>query len=54
MVDAAIPGMVVLGAMRKQTEQAIRSKLVSDVPPCLYQFLPTDSCPDFLDDRLQL
>jgi hypothetical protein len=29
MAGGAIPGLVVLGYIRKQTEQAIRSKLVS-------------------------
>jgi hypothetical protein len=36
---------VILGSVRKQTEQAVRSKAVSSVPPWpLLQFLPPSSC----------
>jgi hypothetical protein len=46
MVDGAIPKLVVLGSIRKQAEQAMRSKLVSSTPPWLLcQLLPPSSCP---------
>jgi hypothetical protein len=32
MVDGAIPGLVVLGSIRKQAEQATESKPVSGTP----------------------
>ena len=47
MVGGAIPGLVVLGSIRKQAEQAMRSKPVSSTPPWpLLQLLPPGS--DFL------
>jgi hypothetical protein len=33
IVGGAIPGLVVLGSIRKQAEQARRSKPVSNIPP---------------------
>ena len=46
MVGAAIPGLVVLGSLRKQAEQAMGSKLVSSSPSWpLHQLLPQGSCP---------
>ena len=33
IVDGAIPGLVVLGSIRKQAEQARGSKPVSNIPP---------------------
>jgi hypothetical protein len=56
MVGHAIPGLVVLASVRKQVEQAMRSKPVSSTPSCpLHQLLPPGSgvpclsyCPDFL------
>ena len=48
-VRGAIPGQVFLDSIRKQAEQAIRSKPVSSIPPwLLIQLLPPDACPDFL------
>jgi len=54
MVGGAIPGLVVLGSIRKQAEQEIGNKPVSSTPPwplhqLLHQFLPyVSSSPDFL------
>jgi hypothetical protein len=42
VVRGAIPGLVVLGSIRKQAEQAMGSKLVSSIP--LHQLLPVGSC----------
>jgi hypothetical protein len=45
-VGGAIPGLVVLGSIRKYAEQAMESKLVSSTPPWpLHQLLPPSSCP---------
>jgi hypothetical protein len=42
-VGGAIPGLVVLGSIRKQAEQARGSKPVSDIPPWpLHQLLLPD------------
>ena len=47
-VFSATPGLSVLGALRKQAEQAMMSKPVSSIPPWpLLQLLPPGSCPDF-------
>lgn len=46
---SAAPGLVVLGAVRKQVEQALRSKPGSSDPPppwFLLSFLPSGLCPD--------
>ena len=41
-----IPGLVVLGSIKEQAEQARGSKPVSSIPPWpLHQFLPPGSCP---------
>jgi hypothetical protein len=53
IVGGAIPGLVVLGSIRKQAEQTRKSKPVSSTLPCpLHQLLPLgcafSSCPDFL------
>jgi hypothetical protein len=50
MVGGAIPGLTVLGSIRKQAVQARGSKPISNIPPwLLYQRLPyVSSCPDFL------
>jgi hypothetical protein len=46
MVGGTIPGLVVLGSIRKQAEQAMGSKPVSSIPPWpLHQLLLPDSCP---------
>jgi hypothetical protein len=46
MVSGAIPGLVVLGSLTKQTEQAMRSKPVSSIPRRpLHQLLPPYFCP---------
>jgi hypothetical protein len=46
MVGGAIPGLVVLDTIRKQTEQAMRSKPVSSTPPWSpHQLLPQGPCP---------
>ena len=46
MVGGATPGLVVLGSIRKQAEQAMGSKLVSSSPLWpLHQPLPPGSCP---------
>ena len=46
IVGSTIPGLVVLGSIRKQAEQARESKLVSNSPPwSLHQLL----LPDLLD-----
>jgi hypothetical protein len=43
LVGSAIPGLVVLGSIRKQTEQARGSKPVSNIPPWpLHQLLLPD------------
>ena len=43
MVGGAIPGLVVLGSIRKQTEQARGSKPVKNIPPWpLHQLLLPD------------
>lgn len=48
-VGGANPGLIVLGAIRKQVEQAMRSKPVSSIPPQpLQQLQPPGSRPDFL------
>jgi hypothetical protein len=42
-VGGAFPGLVVLGSLRKQVEQARRSKPVSNIPPWpLHQLLLPD------------
>jgi hypothetical protein len=47
-VDGATPVQVVLGTIRKQTEQARDTKSVSPIPPWpQLQFLPPGSCPGF-------
>jgi hypothetical protein len=49
VVGDAIPGLVILGSIRKQAEQTMRSKPISSVPPWpLHQLLPPASCPDFI------
>ena len=49
MVSGAIPGLVVLGSIKKQAEQAMGSKPVSSTPPWpLFQLLPPDSHLEFL------
>jgi hypothetical protein len=46
MVGDAIPGLVALGSIRKQAEQARGSKPVSSIPLWpLNQLLPPGSCP---------
>uniref|UniRef100_A0A8I6GF30 Spire-type actin nucleation factor 2 n=1 Tax=Rattus norvegicus TaxID=10116 RepID=A0A8I6GF30_RAT len=46
MVGGAVPGLVVLGSIRGQAEQARGSKPVSNIPPWpLHQLLPPGSCP---------
>jgi len=49
-VSGAIPGLVLLGSIRKQAEQAMMSKPVinSTLPWLLHQLLPLGSCPEFL------
>ena len=43
IVSDAIPGLAVLGSIRKQVEQARGSKLVSSIPPWpLHQLLLPD------------
>jgi hypothetical protein len=45
-VSDTIPGLVLPGSIRKQTEQAMGSKSVSSTLPwLLLQLLPLDSCP---------
>jgi hypothetical protein len=45
-VGVAIPGLVDLGAIGKQTKQAMGNKPISSVSlPPLHQLLPPDSCP---------
>jgi hypothetical protein len=52
IVGGSNPGLVVLGSIRKQAEQARGSKPVRNIPPwLLYQLLLPDllsSIPDFL------
>jgi len=44
-VGGAIPGLAILGSIRKQAEQAIVSKPISSTPPWpLHQLLPPGSC----------
>jgi hypothetical protein len=46
IVGAAIPGLVVLGSIRKQAEQGRGSKPASSNPPwLLYLLQPPSSCP---------
>jgi hypothetical protein len=46
IVGGAIPGLVVLGSIRKQAEQARGSKAVSSTSPWfLHQLLPPSSYP---------
>ena len=46
MVGGAIPRLVALGSIRKQGEQAMRTKSVGSTPSWpLHQFLPSGSCP---------
>jgi hypothetical protein len=41
-----MPGLVVLGSIRKQAEQVMGSKAVSSSPPWpLHPLLPPGSCP---------
>jgi len=48
-VGGATPGKVMLSSIRKQAEQAIRSKSVSSTPPWpLLQLAPPGSCLGFL------
>jgi hypothetical protein len=43
IVGGAIPGLIVLDSIRKQAEQAKRSKPVSNIPPWpLHQLLLSD------------
>jgi hypothetical protein len=52
-VGSAAPLAVVLGCVRKQTEQTMGCKPVKCTPPWpLLQHLPLGSCPDFLHDGL--
>jgi hypothetical protein len=45
LVGGAISGLVVLGSIREQAEQARGSKPVRNIPPWpLHQFLLTDLC----------
>ena len=56
VVGGAIPGLIVLGSIRKQAEQARRSNPVSSIPPQpLHPLLPpcVSSCPDFLCGRVR-
>jgi hypothetical protein len=46
LMGGAIPGLVVLGSVRKQAEKAMKSKPLSSTPPWpLHQQLPPGSCP---------
>ena len=46
IVGGAISGLVVLGSIKKQAEQARESKPVRNIPPQpLHQLLPPSSCP---------
>lgn len=48
MMVGATSRPVVLGAIRKPFEQAMRSNPVSNTPPGpLHQFMPPDSCLNF-------
>ena len=47
-VGGAIPGLVALGSLRKQAEEAVRSKPVSSSSPQPHQLLPLGSCSEFL------
>jgi hypothetical protein len=60
MVGGAIPGLVVLGSIRKQAEQIMKSNPVSSIlPQPLHHLLPPGSCPvrvpvlTSFSDRLQ-
>lgn len=44
MVDGAIPGWWLWVLEEQQAKQAMGSKSVSSVPPCLRQPLPPGSC----------
>jgi len=46
IVGGTIPGLVVLGSIRKQVEQVRESKPVSNIPPWpLHHLLPPSSYP---------
>ena len=46
LVGGTIPGLIVLGSIRRQAEQVRRSKSVSNIPPWpLHQLLLLGSCP---------
>jgi hypothetical protein len=46
IVSRTIPGLVILGSIRKQAEQTMGSKPVSSTLPwLLYQLLTSGSCP---------
>ena len=48
-MGGAVPELVVLGSIRKQAEQAMRSESVSNTPVWpLHQLLTPGSCPEFL------
>ena len=47
IVSGAIPGLVVLGSIRKQAEKARGNKPVSSIPPCVSSS-SVSSCLDFL------
>ena len=47
IVGGAIPGLVVLGSIRKQAEKARGNKPVSSIPPCVSSS-SVSSCLDFL------
>jgi hypothetical protein len=45
IVGGAIPGLVILGSIRKQAKQVRGRKPVSSIPPWpLHQLLPPSSC----------
>ena len=45
-MGSAIPGLVILGSIRKQAEQAKGNKTVNNIlPQPLHQLLPPGSCP---------
>jgi len=47
-------GLVVLGGIRKQTEQTVESNRVSRSPPHCLPLLLLEFCPDFTQRRIEI
>lgn len=50
IVSSANPGPMVLGAVQKQGEKAMRNKAInSNLPWLLYQLWPSSYCPELIE-----